>query len=340
MSEVQKVSSYHWRLLRQGDYSQSKDELPTRLSNVEVACGSLRFALGPAHEARLLLPLAKSEKTGKLPVSSALRIKETNAVIGGSQSRLLDIMCTAKELESVFAEVVDEILRRIQEGDSVPSAVRSTLHDFRALLFQAPTKTVPTEVVLGLVGELLVLNELLDRSPEAWRAWMGPQGGRHDFRAGNLAFEVKSTRSASNSLVAIQSLDQLNEPLDGRLYLVRLTLESAAGGQLNVSDLYNRAMLRCSEPEKLKELLLELDCLDPDSPEWNYLSFSFEGEEVFEVDDEFPRLTEDCFVGFTIPQGIQNVSYEIDLNHARNSIISDDKKNLIQKELISCLSPV
>jgi hypothetical protein len=339
MSNSQKGSSYHWSLLRQGDYAQSKDELPTRLSSVEVAAGALRFALGPAHEARLLLPLAKSEKTGKLPVSSALRIKETNAVIDGSQSRLLDVMCTAKELESVFAEVVEEILRRVQEGDSVPASVRSTLHDFRALLLQIPAKTVPSEVVLGLVGELLVLNELLDRSPEAWRAWMGPQGGRHDFRAGNLALEVKSTRSASNSHVAIQSLDQLKEPLGGRLCMVRLTLESAAGGQLNVSGLFNRAMLRCSEPEKLKELLLELDCRDPDSPEWNYLSFSFEREEIFEVNDEFPRLTEDSFAGSAIPQGIQNVSYEIDLNHARSNVISENKKSSIQEELISCLSP-
>ncbi|MDK8465385.1 PD-(D/E)XK motif protein [Marinobacter sp. SS13-12] len=340
MSDAQQVPSYHWSLLRQGDYTQSKDELPTRLSTVEVAAGPLRFALGPAHEARLLLPLTKSEKTGKLPVSSALRIKETNAVIDGSQTRLLDVMCTAKELESVFAEVVEEILRRIQEGDSVPASVRSTLHDFRALLFQVPTKTAPTEAVLGLVGELLVLNELLDRSSEAWRAWMGPRGGRHDFRAGNLALEVKSTRSASNSRVDIQSLDQLNEPLGGRLYMVRLTLESSAGGQLNVSGLFNRAISRCSEPEKIKELLLELDCRDPDSHEWNYLSFSFEGEDIFEVNDEFPRMTEDSFVGSKTPQGIQNVSYEIDLNYARSNIISENKKNSIQEELISCLSPL
>ncbi|MDS1308887.1 PD-(D/E)XK motif protein [Marinobacter xiaoshiensis] len=339
MSDSKRTAGYHWSLLRQGDFAPSKDELPTRLANVEVTAGPLRFALGPAQEARLLLPLSKSEKVGKLPVSTSLRIKETHAVIDGSTSRLLDIMCTVKELESVFTEVVDEILSRIQEGTSVPSALRSTLHDFRALLFLTPTKTIPTEIVLGLVGELFVLNELLDRSPEAWRAWMGPQGGRHDFRAGSLALEVKSTRSASNTLVTIQSVDQLSVPSGGQLYLTRLTLEPTPGGVLNVANLYNRAALRCSEPEKLKEILLGLDCSDPSADEWNHLSFSFEGEEVFEVGGSFPRLTEDNFVGSKSPQGVLDISYKIDLSHASDCIITSDKKETIQNELIACLSP-
>ncbi|PCM45387.1 PD-(D/E)XK motif protein [Marinobacter sp. ANT_B65] len=338
MSEIEKFASYQWSLLRQGECGPVGDELPTRKSHVELPSGAIRFALGCSGEARLLLPLGRVEKAGRFPVSAALQIKETMSDIEGVSSRLLDITCRIRELESAFAEVVDEIVLRIEGGASVPESVRSTLHDFRALLLQSQRKDVRAEKVIGLVGELLVLNELLDRSPDAWQAWMGPQGGRHDFRAGNIALEVKSTRSPSNSIVSVQSLEQFCEPVGGKLYLIRLTLETTPGGILNVANLFSRAAQRCSRPDKLLEFFKELECHDPEAPEWNSLSFSLENEVLFRIDDDFPRLTLENFCDNRLPAGVQGIKYEIDLSQANACILPETHKGAIQDELIRCLT--
>ncbi|WP_417536852.1 PD-(D/E)XK motif protein [Methylophaga sp.] len=338
MSDAEKFASNQWSLLRLGEYGPSGGELPTRKSHVELTTGPIRFALGHGGEARLLLPLGASEKTGRFSITAALQIKEITADIEGGRFRLLDITCRAGELESVFAEVVDEIILRIEEGASVPVSVRSTLQDFRSLLTQPKSKDVAAEKVVGLVGELFVLNELLDHSASAWKAWMGPQGGRHDFRAGGVALEVKSTRSPTNDFVSIQSIEQLREPAGGSLYLVRLTLETAPSGALNVSSLFNRAVQRCDRPEKLLEFLKKLECYDPESAEWNYLSFSLENEVLFRVDEAFPRLTLASFEGGQLPLGVHGVKYDVDLSLASRSIVPHSDKAMIQKGLIKCLT--
>ncbi|MBW3196768.1 PD-(D/E)XK motif protein [Marinobacter nauticus] len=340
MSDAEQNASNQWAMLRHGDYNPSGDELPTRKCHVELTSGHIRFALGASGEARFLLPLGRSEKAGKFPVSAALQIREISADIEGDRCRFLDMTCTVFELESVFAEVVDEIIQRIEGGANGPLAVRSTLRDFRSLLLQPKGKEVSVEEVIGLVGELLVLNELLDLSSHAWKAWMGPRGGRHDFRAGGIALEVKSTRSLTNNIVSAQSLEQFREPTNGNLYLVRLTLEITPGGVLSVSSLFNRAVQRCDRPDKLLECLKELKCQDPEAPEWNTMSFSLENEVLFRVDDAFPRLTVSNFHGGELPLGVQGVKYDIDLSQASGSIIPGTEKVAIQNELIKCLAQV
>lgn len=338
MSEIGSSSRFQWSLLRAGQFTPSQDEVPTRTSDISVQAGPIRFALGPAQEARVLLPLSSKERVRKLSSASSLHIKELNSVLDGKLIRLLDITCLHKELENVFAEVVDEVLLRIHMGTGVPDAVRSTLEDFRALLLFPSTKNKPIETIIGLVGELLILSELQKISPEGWRCWTGPHGARHDFRAGNRAIEVKSTRSTANSLVTIQSHEQLSEPQGGKLHLIRLLLEPTPGGMLSVSELFRAAAQNCTESGKLREVLQKLECNDPDAPEWNHIHFSLEGEEMFEVTEGFPRITKANFTKGTLPVGVQGISYQVDLNQARQFLIPLNQKRSIYEELIACLS--
>src|ERR1044072_5327854 len=197
--------------------------------------GPVRYALGPKGEGRLLLPLSGSEKVPKIPETPTLRVVDAAYTWEGKSWRFLDLTCLARELDGVFAEVAGAIVGRIAEGHSALGACVSTLSEFRLLLVPRQSAVSLQEIVV-LVGELLLLNELLEMSDDACALWRGPRGERHDFRGGRLAIEVKTAGRAGNEMMHVSSADQLLEPADGELCVVRYTIEQVRGGSLAVAN--------------------------------------------------------------------------------------------------------
>ena len=222
-------------------------------TDVSAAAGPVRLAVGANGEPRLLLPLTSRETPASVDAGNALSVSVSSFSYKGTRLRFLDLVCVREDLETVFAEVVDEILARIGGGDG-------TIRDFRSLLTRARTKDVRIGRVAGLVAELLVLNRLLDRSPSAWRAWRGPEGDRHDFRVGDTSLEVKASLRAGTSGVTINGLDQLEAPTGGTLYLLHIVLEPVTGGILSLGSLAQSAMSKVPEPARIETLLAAAGC--------------------------------------------------------------------------------
>ncbi|MFN3627469.1 MAG: PD-(D/E)XK motif protein, partial [Parvibaculum sp.] len=170
-----------WSILRSGGQSSTAIEIPTKPSGVVATHGPVRIALGRDGEARLLLPLDPMEDARLVMGAPALTIEASTYNEGGRPRRFLDLTCRVKELEAVFAQVAEQILVRIESGGGSVEAARSTIEEFRNLLTKSATSDVATPLIAGLVGELLVLKRLLERSPDGWKAWRGPAGARHDF---------------------------------------------------------------------------------------------------------------------------------------------------------------
>ena len=231
-------------------------------TDVSTAAGPVRLAVGANGEPRLLLPLARRETPASVDAGNALSISVSSFSYKGTRLRFLDLVCIREDLEPVFAEVVDEILVRIGGGDGCTNAARSTIRDFRALLTRARATDVGIGGVVGLVAELLVLNRLLDRSPSAWKAWQGPEGDRHDFRAGDTSLEVKASLRTGTFGVTINGLDQLEAPAGGTLHLLHLVLEPVTDGILSLASLARSAMSKVPEPAKIETLLAAAGCED------------------------------------------------------------------------------
>ena len=264
----------------------------------------------------LLLPLARREAPASIDAGNALSVSVSSFNYKGTRLRFLDLICVSQDLETVFGEVVDEILARIRRGDSCVDAAQSTIEDFRALLTRAHATDVGTGRVAGLVAELLVLNRLLDRSPSAWRAWRGPVGDRHDFRVGDTSLEVKASLRSGTSAVTINGLGQLEAPSDGTLHLLRIVLEPVTGGVLSVASLARSAMSKAGEPARIETLLAAVGCSDADAEEWNRHSFRLESEHLYEIRPGFPRLTRAMLKNGFVPLGVHDVTYTIDLSGA------------------------
>lgn len=305
-----------WNILRAGAGETSGIEIATVPTGVSTADGPVRLALGDSGEARMLLPLSGNESGKEIVGAPALNIKVSTYSYMGKQQRFLDLTCMSNELEKVFAELGDEILSRVRASSTCVKAAHSTIEEFRALLVQARTGQAPLHEVAGVVGELLVLNRLLDRNPEAWKSWRGPAGDRHDFASGADALEVKVSLGKGRTKITINGFDQLEEPAGGTLHLQHFELETVASGILSVGALGQAALSKASDASTVAELLAAVGCNDVSDPEWNQVSFRLEAESLYRVAKGFPRLVPRMLTEGTTPAGISGVSYTTDLSIA------------------------
>ena len=310
------TAAVNWGLLRAGGQGGGALEIPTIPTDVSTSAGPVRLALGSNDEPRVLLPLADGPPPTSIRAGNALSLSVSSFSRKGRVLRFLDLVCLSPDLETVFGEVVDEILARIAGGDSCVDAARSTIEDFRSLLVGSRMAEPDRARVAGLIGELVVLNRLLDRSPSAWRAWRGPAGDRHDFRVSDTSLEVKASVRPGASTVTISGLEQLEVPTGGTLHLLRIVLEPVSGGMLSVSSLGRNAMSKANDPEQLGDLLAAVGCSDVDAEEWNRHRFRSESEHLYEIRPGFPRLTISMLTDGAVPPGVHKISYQVDLSVA------------------------
>ncbi|WP_255349498.1 PD-(D/E)XK motif protein [Thioalkalivibrio sp. ALJ24] len=292
--------------------------MPSLALPARTDAGQIRLAVGPNGEARLLVPLARDDSLQSMEAGPALLISVSTLMHKGRASRFMDLMCLSSELETVFGDVVSEILARIAAGANVSQATSETIEDFRALLIPHSHRDIERHRVAGLVGELVILNRLLDLSPSAWRAWQGPAGDRHDFRVRDNSLEVKASLRAGVSVITINGLAQLEPPSDGSLHLLHLVLEPADGSLLSVAALGGQALSKADNPSGLRELLLSVGCSDILDERWNRHTFRLEGEKLYSVSVDFPRIAPSCFEGGDVPAGVVDATYEIDLGFAES----------------------
>ena len=330
------VASEAWALLRAGGRESTGLEIPTFPTGVKTPAGAARLALGERGEPRLLLPLEPGDKVASFSEAPSLRILVSSYLTDGKAQRYLDLTCMVTELEAVFSEVTTEILARLESGQGCVSAAQSTIQDFRRLL---RSSGVPTTRIVGLVGELLVLNRLLEEASAAWRTWRGPMGDRHDFRSGDHALEVKTSSRASASTITVNSIEQMSPPSGGSLYLLHILLEEAAAGQISIASLGRAVLNRADEPDRIRDRLAALGCDDVDSPQWNTVAFRLEAQTYYLVDDLFPRLTPNMLPEGVVPAGVSGVTYQVDLATATQSRCNEAEAYSLEKTLITCLSP-
>ena len=332
-AKLDRTASTSWRLLRTGAHAGGGLEIPTIPTEVSTVGWPVRLALGANGEPRLLLPVARGDASASIDGGAALSVSVSSFSYRGQHLHFLDLTCLQTELEAVFEELVDEILKRIDHGNSCTEAAQSTIRDFRALLSRATTD-VGKGRVAGLIAELLVLNRLLDLSRAAWNTWSGPMGDRYDFRVGGTSLEVKASLRAGASSVIINGLEQLEVPSGGTLHLLRIVLEPVSGGMLSVSTLARSALLKADEPSRLEALLAATGCRDAAAEEWNRHSFRRESERLYEIRGGFPRMTRTMLREAAVPGGVHDVTYKIDLSLAEKFLC--DAKTYRELEATLC----
>lgn len=257
--------------------------------------------------------------------SEALAAEIYPYTFDGRNERGLHIWCRSADVVEAFASFIDALLVRLTAGERIHPAFTACLDEFRRLVSSRVVDGAGPTLV-GLLGELIILSELIAIDPVALDTWSYPARDRHDFRNGQQAIEVKSAlRSQSGrAIVTISSLDQLDAPAGGRLYLHWLRLERDADGPISVVRLVE-TMLPFLDSERAGELRSRVFSSSP-SPAHQH-RFSLQERRCYLVEPDFPRLSTDRLLSKSVDAGVGRVMYELDLSAAAGFECSPQQVN-------------
>jgi hypothetical protein len=323
-----------WNAIRSTGGGDGVIEVPSLPSDIETGFGPIRFAIGPEGQPRLLVPCGPATTVRAKVATSKLSVSLSRFTTAGRSVLFIDVMSIDRALDAVFAELADEIVHRVANGEVPLDAVEGTVADFRELLLDAADREVADHQILGLIGELVVMQELVAIAPAAIEAWTGPYEQRHDFRRREHALEVKTSSRADATAVTISSSEQLSEPAGGSLLLVHVKVERADRGRICVADLAAEIVRSGASAEALNRGLSAMGCLDPYSAAWNRIRFGLEGVTAYQVTAGFPRITSAQFPGGVLPVGIESLSYVVDLAAANPFRVSAEDTEAAFKRIV------
>lgn len=303
-----------WRLLESnpvpGKDTLLTDPLPARASG-----RALRTGLDPDGHRHLFIPVEEPE-TAAVDEGTAIRVRVRSLVVEGVDESLLDVECLRPDLDDVFTDLCVQIIQAVEADDANASlAPVRIIERWRLLLRGVMAEGLGRHEAIGLLGELLILDEVLLLDPadgdSTWQAGTDPS--RHDFRRGPWALEVKTTTSSTGRLATVHGLGQMQAPPGGGLWVAWLRLEVVNGGSLNLPGLVDRLLGRTAHPQRLLAHLSARGYEHAARERYERPEVELSERLLFRVDDDFPRIVAESFVGGVLPQGVRRLEYEVDL---------------------------
>lgn len=271
-----------------------------------------RLEIDPHHqELRLIVPAIG----GAPEVTSFERIR-VDRLAGAGDSFVLTVDATGMHYEAYV--LLESIVDQLRSGASFRHAVSESVQGLKGIL--ASRRRMTEEKEAGLIGELIVLEHILDSHDEdqALQAWLGPLSEEHDFGFTGFDAEVKTTRSEGRSHV-IGSETQL-QPAPGRpLYLISVQI-TAAGNAAEGFTLPERIDAVRDYLEKgrrtFDKALGDLGWADADADLYRGRFQVRSAPRAYLVNDEFPAITNNK-LEHAIPQRplVSAISYRVDVSH-------------------------
>jgi hypothetical protein len=296
----------------------SSGGLAGRAAPMSVQGHGIMLAVDAAGQRHLLVPAPPGAVSPKQPPVKGLEVMVDELRVGGQAARrYFDVACREVSMNANFAAVAGEILDGIDGGEHAETVIAGVLARWR-WFWGAPPAGMSEEEVIGLFGELWFLEHWLSPlNRSVIEAWSGPTGDRHDFQWRSSSIEVKATRARSDGSAShrITSLDQLEDPAQGVLYLFSLRAIPDAVGQHSLVRSIDRLRAELgSQPEALvafDERIARAGYSPAHRDRYETL-LRVQAEELYTVIDDFPRLTAASFPG-GVPGGVDAIAYTLDL---------------------------
>ena len=166
------------------------------------------------------------------------------------------------------------------------------------------------KMVYDFVGEMKTL--LLLQKQKINPKWTASQVGTFDISSDNGFFEVKSTISKTTQEVVIHNQYQLStKGLDKNLYIAFCKLEENDSGDSIDSLVEELVEAGFSRSDLDKYLTSKGYGVGKSERKKRYLVHEIR---KYIVDDNFPRITKESFIGGSFPKGITKFEYTISLD--------------------------
>lgn len=253
------------------------------------------------------IPLAPGVEISE-SFSGAKLYNDVMTLEGEEKWNVLLLITEAEEIKQPFAALCaelitpgeDGILRKEIEGNPV-----SWWMQWKELL---GNKNV-NDRVYDVLGELYALRYLAQKGehPE----WNGADAATYDIECEEAYYEVKSTIARNKREITLSNLFQLDPPNGKKLFLLFCQFEAAQTGVcINslVDDLVELGYSRYMLDHKLAGLGLEKR---KSARKRNYIIHAMH---QFTVDEKFPAIRENSFVGGCKPAGVKSITYVVSLD--------------------------
>lgn len=162
---------------------------------------------------------------------------------------------------------------------------------------------------IGLMGELLLLERLLEISSSHLKSWSAPGDGLHDFEHAGHALEVK-TGLGPSAQISVSRLDQLDTTGLRLLDLIHVRLiESSSGRSLqDLVDALKSQLKDSVSRHTLENAVIRRGLLPDDDSARGSPRVQLRSMDCYSVSEGFPRL-----VRADVPVAITEASYTIDV---------------------------
>jgi hypothetical protein len=212
----------------------------------------------------------------------------------------------------LFAKVCSDVVRTLarseDEGETeLLPELGARLAAWRAFL-RDQAESLSRHEAVGLIGELLLLEKMIARIPNALSLWKSPDDGLHDFENSGHALEVKTSLGSARRL-HVSALDQLDSAGLTSLHVAHLRLAEQPEG-VTLSQLAERitGQLSSDRERRMFANALLRRGLAPGVDAASGPFVRYAGCEYYEVRSGFP-----CLSRSTVPMGIADAAYQIDV---------------------------
>jgi hypothetical protein len=227
--------------------------------------------------------------------------------------------------ETIIQNLVDYLT--LSESEELFTTVYKVFERWKSFFKRGGYKKLTEDQQRGLFGELYLINKWTElnpgKPPLLIDSWYGPTKGRIDFLAQRSGIEIKTSIDRLSKTVRISNEKQL-QTTDAvnviYLYVTFLEISNTHGTTLDeiVELLRNKlSAYSLSLLLKFNEMLHELGYK---SGEYAEIKLNVTEEEVYQINEGFPRVK-----ASSLPKGINNVSYNIDLSHCESFKVDIDK---------------
>ena len=198
-------------------------------------------------------------------------------------------------------------------GGRILSALMARIHAWQNFMKHNRPDLLSAEEEVGLVGELVVLGNLLADGAEAADAiesWVGPIDGLHDFKIGTGGIEVKSTTAPMGFVAKIGNLDQLDNSLYRPLYVGSVRLGQSDAGK-TLPDFVDAIKERILDETAIAMFSSRLIAVGYIETMRDQYARRFVARELSYrlIKDDSPRLTK-----ANVPSAIHEAKYTMDLD--------------------------
>lgn len=246
-----------------------------------------------------------------------------NVTVGslGKHNQLL-LTLQDNEESDIFYTLCMDLIHSIETIKDELIAIKTILNRLEKWQYflKSNRKIIDKRQLKGLIGELIFLKKYLLENykvEDALTFWKAPLQSVQDFEMNNAAIEVK-TKSSVNS-ITISSYEQLYCELDHLLLYVVTLGESTkqTNESFNIYDIISQVHNKI----KLENPLL-LDTFDNLLMHYGFIELEEYSEHYYlYIADEFYQVTEDFPRIGSLPNGIDKLTYRINLDTCKDFLL-------------------